>query len=272
MQTSQKRNICDPWIDRPAAPNTYWKYSPLLGVTQTIVVLFWHISLNEWIKHFAIARAVKKRKNGDDCALYRSRAIDFYEILKWGILIVFICWPGSGEWSVVSVVVGYLLWSNLFGHFYYHVWDDRIVEYDRTQVSKDRFDVRRNRRLNSFIGAFAYMVIGYAYIYHGPLAFELIWTEGDISWKNAIFVSIANSFTLTYGDYGPCSGLARAVFASQVLYTFVFVGVIITRSIPSEGEQIEIRKEISAHGEKLSDIGKSLQLLSKEKKNEEGRE
>ena len=59
------------------------------------------------------------------------------------------------------------------------------------------------------------------------------WPDSLVDSTNAIFLSVANTFTLTYGGFKPLTQDIRNVFMSELINTFLFFTVIITNSIPN---------------------------------------
>jgi hypothetical protein len=68
----------------------------------------------------------------------------------------------------------------------------------------------------------------------------ITWPNNLVDSTNAIYLSIANAFTLTYGGFSPLTQEIRVVFMSQLINTFLFFTIIISNSIPNHaGKEIQ---------------------------------
>ena len=210
--------------DRPASPREALPTKLILSVFQAVVCVFWWLSIIEHLKALAIFLSSRGAVGDQEKHLAaRSIAIDLYEILKWLALASFFVLGSASPLAVA--VTAYLLASNLFSHFYYHIWRDSpaaIITHQQMQ-----------RRLTSFVLAFAFAILAFGFVYYS-IPSQISWPDNEVSIVNALYLSVANTFTLTYGDAGPASGDARALFVSQVVYAFVFVVMIIAKSLPSQ--------------------------------------
>lgn len=205
--------------DLPQPPWVGNNSRPILAIFQLLICVMWLLSLVEWTKQIFLWAGKQ-----DDAGLRnrRSLAIDIYELAKWTALIVAVI--GTKDSLFWTCLIPYLLASNLFSHFYYHVWkESESRPFDHADMQ---------RRLTSFILAFGFMLVGFAYVFLVPLQNEITWPDGAASIGNALFLSVANTFTLTYGGYGPESMLARTVFVGEIIYAFFFVVIIVATSLP----------------------------------------
>lgn len=150
-------------------------------------------------------------------------AIDIYQVFKFGLLFLFWVCEASGVFP--KLVIYYLLFSNLFTYFYYHVWGSKYGQ----RVDRDTL----NRKFLNFLLAISYYLLCYAYLYEIHYSQMIAWPDDLIDSTNAIFLSVANAFTLTYGGFSPLTQEIRMVFMSELINTFLFFTVIITNSIPN---------------------------------------
>ena len=158
-------------------------------------------------------------------------AIDVYQIFKWGVLLAL--WVCKKDSTFAKNLVYYLLFSNLFTYFYYHIWGSRYNQ----RVDKDTL----NRKFLNSLLAISYYIFCYAYLYQihysGMISWPFLVVESVnipvIDFINAIYLSVANAFTLTYGGFSPLTQKIRVVFMSELINTFLFFTVIITNSIPN---------------------------------------
>ncbi|EGQ7995878.1 hypothetical protein D8T26_00390 [Vibrio vulnificus] len=154
-------------------------------------------------------------------------AIDIYQIFKWFILLSL--WYLGIDSKAALLVTYYLLASNLFTYFYYHVWGSRYTQ----RIDRETL----NRKFLNAMLAISYYLACYAYLYHVHFSNEIKWPGDLVDSTNAIYLSIANAFTLTYGGFSPETQEIRVVFMSQLINTFLFFTIIISNSIPNHAEK-----------------------------------
>lgn len=210
--------------DQPISPRTYLPNQLILAAFQTAVLVLWWASLVEHVKVLAVRLGACRGDQSDDRqTVSRSVGIDIYEIGKWLFLWVAFSNLCNSNWF--GRIVLYLLISNLFSHFYYHVWKE--------SDPKKLLHMNMLRRLSSFLLAFSFMIMGYAYMFFAWYSPDIQWPDGQVTIPNATFLSVTNTFTLTYGDYGPLAPAARFIFMSEVIYAFFFLVIIVSKSLPA---------------------------------------
>lgn len=158
-----------------------------------------------------------------------NRWIDGFIVFKWA-LVGGLFWFAQSGWFA-AVAVSYLLFFNVFSYFYYHGWGS---DHEPPKLSWEAAQQRDRRRLISFLQAFFFSFLGFAYLYAVQLPDRLEWPTSP-NGLDAIFLSLSNSFTLTYNGFQPCDQLARGVLLLQVLNVFVFLTVLIGNAVPSVG-------------------------------------
>ena len=153
-----------------------------------------------------------------------NNAIDCFLVAKWLIVVFAI----MNNWTdfLVELGIWYLIASNLFTYFYHHVWGSGFA-------LSDDIDSQRRRYIN-FLLSLAFYIVCYAYLYQHRYSTEIVWPANVVDTINALYLSIANAFTLTYGGFKPMSQKARVLFASELINTFFFFTIIIVNSIPSD--------------------------------------
>ncbi|HDO1310417.1 hypothetical protein ACE1B4_13180 [Aeromonas veronii] len=150
-------------------------------------------------------------------------AIDVFQIFKWAILLFF--WGCNFTEKSCEIIIWYFISSNLFTYFYYHVWGSNYAQH-QTRESM-------NRRFVNTMLAISYYIASYAYLYQYHYFSQLKWADNKIDLINAIYLSIANSFTLAYEGFAPLTQDVRVVLISQTINTFLFFTIIIGNSIPN---------------------------------------
>jgi len=195
----------------------------------SLVRLLYYCNLVEFFKFLAkLCTGVLHKRSAEELSstgIIRSCniAIDIYQVFKFGAL--FLLWVCDVNSLFSKIIVYYLLFSNLFTYFYYHVWGSKFGQ----RVDRDTL----NRKFLNSLLAITYYLLCYAYLYEVHYSQMISWPESVVDTTNAIFLSVANAFTLTYGGFSPLNQSIRVVFMSELINTFLFFTVIITNSIPN---------------------------------------
>ncbi len=199
----------------------------------SIIRFLYYCNLVELFKFIAkLFAGLLKNRNGEELLstdLIKSSniAIDIYQIFKFGIL--FLVWSCENNSPVAKIIIYYLLFSNLFTYFYYHVWGSKYKQ----RVDRDTL----NRKFLNSLLAITYYLLCYAYLYEIHYSHMIGWPESVIDSTNAIFLSVANAFTLTYGGFKPLTQDIRVIFMSELITTFIFFTIIISNSIPNHSRK-----------------------------------
>lgn len=166
-----------------------------------------------------------KKANREMEATYTRVATDIFIVLKW--LFIAILWVCGTTSPWISGIVWYLIITNLYTYFFHHIWTDEAL--DTSHFTNDRI---RRRFLNLLI-ALTYSDIAFAYLFRFPYVHEFNWGAATTS-LHAIWYSISNSFAANYSVVNPATDLGNTVAMVQLLITFIFVAIIISRSIPQK--------------------------------------
>ena len=195
-----------------------------------LIGVLYYTNIVELFKY--IAKCIPKHQNKtdkEDFISYANIGIDIYQIFKWSMLIIF--WFFEYKNQASKFIIYYLIYSNLFVYFYYHVWGSKY---------KQRTDRKTlNRKFLNYLSAIAFYLLCYAYLYQMHFSEIIKWPDNLIDSTNAIYLSIANAFTLTYGGFMPLTQEARVVFMSELINTFLFFTIIVSNSIPNHTEGIK---------------------------------
>lgn len=182
------------------------------------------LNLVEYFKK--IGKALNPVKTNRDMeAIYTRVATDIFIVLKW--LFIAILWVCGATSPWIAGIVWYLIITNLYTYFFHHIWTDEAL--DTSHFTNDRI---RRRFLNLLL-AIAFSDIAFAYLYRFPYMHELNWTTAPNS-LHAIWFSVSNSLAANYSVVSPVTGLGNNAAMVQLLITFVFVAIIISRSIPQK--------------------------------------
>jgi hypothetical protein len=170
------------------------------------------------------AIALRLATHKEDERPYVLLAIDVYIVLKWATILGF--WLSQAQNLVATTVSWYLLATNLFTYFYYHVWDEAAQMEALASIERIR------RRFLNSLQAFFFSITLYAYFYDVLYASDFTWSGGHnlvTSW----YFSIGNALTVTYGDVTPCSSTGKLIAVAQLAITFFFVTTIIAKTLAS---------------------------------------
>lgn len=191
-----------------------------------LIAIIKRLNLVEYVKEFCVFAVSKFRKTTlqqNEIIATKNVGIDIFILLKWGFIAWAIIWQATSPW--VEWAVWYLIFTNLFTYFYYHVWGSGFVA--RSDIDSQR------RRFINFLISLGFYLVCYAYLYQFQYATHISWPNNAVDFTNATYLSIANAFTLTYGGFAPISQTARILFASELINTFFFFTIIIVNSVPN---------------------------------------
>jgi hypothetical protein len=188
-----------------------------------------HLTMVEWIK--SIGYAINKEKNNKEKrSQYGRIAVDVYIVLKW--LLVFLLWSFAINNTFWTAIVWYLLITNIYSYFYYHIWCDEALISDT--FTRDR----TRRRFVNLLLAVTYSDFCFAYLYNLPYSKELEWSNKIITDSKSMWFSVSNSLAANYEAVKPISDLGNSVAMIQLVLTFIFVTILISKSIPQTSSQI----------------------------------
>ena len=143
-------------------------------------------------------------------------------MFKWSLIGGLVWFEVTGK--VALGITYYLLASNLFSYFYYHVWDTNREHQFR----------RDGRRFINWLSAVLFYIFSYAYIFTYHFHDQLDWgTLGaNAKFSEALIFSFANSLSANVSELQPVTFAARLLVLSETFTTFLFVVIIIANSLP----------------------------------------
>lgn len=160
----------------------------------------------------------------DDKRRVANWTIDAFVVTKWALLLV--AWRLSIANVLVVAALVYLLIWNSVTYFYYHLW---IVELPKERIASAHRD---RRRFISLVFAMAFSMAVYAYLYDVVVGAGFEWPANISRWVSAVTYSIGNALTSQAGGLHPVTGTAYLVGASQLVFTFGFVAMLLSSSLP----------------------------------------
>ena len=182
-----------------------------------------HLTLVEWFKYFAVK--LNPDKNSIDKRLTYSRvSVDLFIILKWLFVLILAKLDLSN--CFLTFFVWYLLLTNIYTYFYYHIWTEEALNTENFAIDRIR------RRFINLMLAVGYSDLCFAYLYKLPYVKELQWSDNSITFLKSIWYSISNSLAANYEGVSASSDLGNSIAMTQLIITFIFVTIILGKSIP----------------------------------------
>ena len=188
-----------------------------------------YINLVELFKF--IGRQINPNKNDTTkVAAYNRIATDIFIVAKW--LLVIILWMASFSNAFVTFFVWYLIIFNLYTYFYYHIWDNDSLNPDNLTIG------RAKRRFANLMLAVSFSTFCYAYLYQIPYFQHFDWNNKTPEAKYSLMYSFSNSLAANYADVKPITDLGNQVSIFQLLTTFFFLTIILSKSIPQTSSTV----------------------------------
>ncbi|MBL7902989.1 MAG: hypothetical protein JNK73_13410 [Bacteroidia bacterium] len=182
-----------------------------------------YLNLVELFKTIAIK--LNNRPNDEERSKTFARiGIDIFICLKWFIIIML--WSKAITNFFWTILIWYLIIANVYSYFYNHIWTDEALNTEN--FTKDRI---RSRFLNLML-AVAYSTFCFGYFYQVVYPFDFYWAEHSPSFYLAIQYSFSNSLAANFEQIKPVSDIANQISNLQLAITFIFVTIILSKSIP----------------------------------------
>jgi hypothetical protein len=195
----------------------------LYNIVKFLLDNFRHLTIVEWLKIVGLKIWCKNTKDKQKRVNCRSNIVDGFNVFKW--LLMILLFTSHLTNCFLTITVWYLLITNLYSYFYHHIWSDDAIKIDI--ISADR----ARRRFFLLMLSFSFSEFCFAYLYRFAYINEFNWTDKPTLMKS-IWFSISNSFAANYDSVKPLSELGSSVSMIQLIVTFIFVTIIISKSIP----------------------------------------
>jgi hypothetical protein len=195
----------------------------LYVIVKNLIYILNRLSIVEHLKDLALY--LNKEKNDSlKVDIYRNFAIDSFIVLKWIFLLVLIFFKISN--CVVIIIVWYLIFTNILTYFYHHLWSDNALNQEG--IKKDRV----RRRFMNLMFAIAFSEFAFAYLFRFPYSSNFNWGDNGASFIKSIQFSFSNSLAANYSVVSPFNDIGNIISNIQLLLTFFFLTIILSRSIP----------------------------------------
>lgn len=193
------------------------KYGPIYKTIELFIEIFKYLNVVELFK--ALAKQIYKKNT-----LLSSRVgVDVFIIMKW--LFIILLWKFQVSSRLVNIIIWYLIATNLYTYFYYHIWTDDLVK------GHFKFGRIKMRFINLML-ALTFNITCFAYLYVLPFTKNFQWIDNSSKNIDALLLSISNSFTMTYAYAYSITKIGQTLMLFETIITFIFLTIILSNSIP----------------------------------------
>ncbi|MGM9477773.1 hypothetical protein ACS5PU_15180 [Pedobacter sp. GSP4] len=201
------------------------QYGFLYAIINYIVNNLKWLNLVEYFKlssHFFIKNA---SPSDDEKKKAERIAVDVFITLKWiyVFLIVFFKW----NFSIMSITLWYLIVTNAYTYFYFHVWDKVSMDPDKFEITRVR------RRFMNLMLAVGFSNVSFACLYKYRYYDNFQWSDMTNSFSEALWYSFSNSITASYAPVSACDDMGVRISLIQLFFSFVFLTIILAKSMPA---------------------------------------
>lgn len=182
-----------------------------------------YLSLVEWFKKLIILVFADKNEISS-IVKYSRIAVDLYIIAKWVLIILIL--QNSITNQFLTILVWYLIYSNLYTYFYYHIWVKESLNPDNYSIDRVR------RRFLTLMLSIGFSNLCFAYLVRMPYMSDFTWSNDSPTNLKSIWFSFANSLTAEYEYVLPNTQNGLDITITQLIISFVFLTIILGKSIP----------------------------------------
>jgi hypothetical protein len=201
-----------------------------------LIKLLFFLNIVEWIKNISdyftskIYKTHTERKIVFKIRRNRNFVIDLFIIIKFSIVTLFLFKGMDSIW--IKFIVWYLLISNVYTYFYYHLWcNDALLEKYQTIH-------RVRRRFISLFISVAFMILCYTYLYSIMIPEHFILGMKDSEEiVISMITSISRSFAIDYEGLKPKTNTGTIIEITQVINMFVFFTILLAKSLPKANQE-----------------------------------
>lgn len=154
---------------------------------------------------------------------------DTFILLKWA-LVIFL-WEYEVKSSIINILLFYLIATNLYTYFYYHIWDEKKSP---TTITKDEIVQRRKRRFINLLQAVGFNILTFAYLIAMPFSSNFEWKKGYSTFEDSIFFSLSQTLTIDYGPVESINRCASQLITIETFVSFIFLTIVLSTSVPEK--------------------------------------
>ena len=132
------------------------------------------------------------------------------------------------EWNsiLVSYFIWYLIYSNLYTYFYYHVWSKEAMNTEDFEIDRIR------RRFVTLMLSIGFSNVCFAFLFRIVYLSDFDWSDKIPLNTKALWFSFANSLTANYEYVKPITQSGAEITLTQLIVSFIFLTIILGKSIP----------------------------------------
>lgn len=150
--------------------------------------------------------------------------VDTFIILKWTLVIILLRYSINNPF--LTFLIWYLLLTNIYTYFYYHIWKTESLNPDNFSIDRVR------RRFITLLLSIGFSNLCFAYLYRLPYVAEFKWSNDTPLNIKSLWFSYANSITADYEYVKPITELGINLTITQLIISFIFLTIILAKSIP----------------------------------------
>lgn len=202
------------------------KYGFVFIVFKSIIESFWYLNLVELFKQIGKKIYYSSNQQISSQDQYVRAAVDIFICVKWAF--IFLLWKYSCKNAWAECTTWYLIISNIYTYFYYHVWIKESIS--QQQLDEDR----QKRRFINLILAFNFSNLSFAYLYDQIYRDNFDWPDKMSGFNASVLYSFSNSVAGNFEKVAPSDSLGLNISSIQFFITFLFITVLINKSIPQK--------------------------------------
>ncbi len=197
------------------------------GIIYTILKFIFdnlkYLSLVELIKFLSV-KIFADKSNILSIVKTSRIAVDTFIILKWTFVIILLKYSINN--SFLTFIVWYLIISNIYTYFYYHVWKAESLNPDNYTIDRVR------RRFITLLLSIGFSNLCFAYLFRLPYVTDFKWSNDLALNIKSLWFSYANSITADYEYVKPITEVGINLTITQIIISFIFLTIILGKSIP----------------------------------------
>lgn len=197
------------------------------GIIYTILKFIFdnlkYLSLVELIKFLSV-KFFADKSNILSIVKTSRIAVDTFIILKWTFVIILLKYSINN--SFLTILIWYLIISNIYTYFYYHVWKAESLNPDNYTIDRVR------RRFITLLLSIGFSNLCFAYLFRLPYVADFKWSNDVALNVKSLWFSYANSITADYEYVKPVTEVGINLTITQLIISFIFLTIILGKSIP----------------------------------------
>lgn len=188
----------------------------IIEIVEFLINLFFRLNIVEYFKELSSLFT----KEIDHINKLKNILIDVFIILKFLFIALIIHY--NWQSILITLIVWYLITTNVFTYFYYHLWK---------KPEKIDYKNQKRRFINLFI-SIVFSNLSFSYLYLHPYSIHFKLDHASFQKSAAITYSFFNSIFVTYEPFKPLDQSGYFISFIQLSITFIFISILLSNSIP----------------------------------------